>query len=179
MTWDEYYLKICQAVSENSKCFSRKIGAILVNDKSIISTGYNSAPRGVPPCNERAIKNGRINDINLYQELSKKNINYRDAPPNKCPRQIMGFKSGEGLEWCVAGHAERNALINAARYGIPTKGTKMYMNCYIPCSPCLIEIINAGVEEIICTDHNKGYYDVSAEYLIKTSGLKWRLYESI
>ena len=86
-------------------------------------------------------------------------------------------KSGEGLEWCVAGHAERNALINAARFGIETKGTTMYMDCGTPCTPCLVEIINAGIEEIVITKEH--YYDQSAEYLLKESGLKWRIYSHL
>ena len=170
MTWDEYFLEMCHTVAKNSKCFSRKIGAVLVKDKSIISTGYNGPPRGVDFCNNR-----HLYDKNLAEEYNKKlGFSYKDVIP-RCPRQVLGFKSGEGLEWCVAGHAERNALINAARNGISTKGTKLYMNCPTPCTPCLIEIINAGVEEIIIT--KEGYYDISAEYLIKNSNLKWRTYE--
>ena len=76
---------------------------------------------------------------------------------------------------CVAGHAERNALINAARQGVATKGAKLYMNCGIPCTPCLVEIINAGIEEIIVTKLT--YYDESAEYLVNNSKLKVRTYE--
>ena len=96
-----------------------------------------------------------------------------------CPRYVpeFGFKSGEGLEWCVAGHAERNALINAARAGIATKGLKMYMDCQIPCTPCLVEIINAGIEEIIVTGFK--FYDQSAEYVLSESGLKWRIYDHL
>jgi deoxycytidylate deaminase len=51
------------------------------------------------------------------------------------------------------------------------------MDCGIPCSPCLVEIINAGIEEIIVTKLE--YYDLSAEYLLKESGLKYRIYEHL
>ena len=95
----------------------------------------------------------------------------------KCPRYMLRFKSGEGLEWCVSGHAERNSLINAARMGIATKGAKMYMNCGIPCTPCLVEIVNSGIEEIIVTKVE--YYDISAEYLLKNSNLKYRIYDHL
>ena len=72
----------------------------------------------------------------------------------------MGYKSGEGLQWCIAGHAERNSLINSARMGIKTKHTTLYMDCGIPCTPCLVEIINAGVSEIVVS--KTSFYDSSA-----------------
>lgn len=151
--WDLYFMKIAYEVGQHSKCLSRKIGAVLVRDKSIISTGYNGPPRGVPKC-------------------WKRNPNYEET----CPRYLQGYKSGEGLHLCVAGHAERNALINAARNGIATKGTSLFCYCGIPCSPCLVEIINAGVLEVVYKiDGSIGnvgeYYDDMAEYLIDNSNL--------
>ena len=53
MNWDTYFLKVCETIALNSKCLSRKIGAIIVRDKSIISTGYNGPPSGVDPCSYR------------------------------------------------------------------------------------------------------------------------------
>jgi len=150
MTWDEYYFNLCNAVASNSKCLARKIGAIIVKDKSIISTGYNGPPRGIPQCDNRSGADG------------------------VCPRKALGYISGEGLELCIAGHAERNAIVNAARHGIAVKGSIMYMSCPIPCSPCLVEIINSGIEEIVCT--KLSYYDMMGEYLIKNSELKIRTY---
>jgi dCMP deaminase len=171
--WDEYFLGICNSVSKNSKCLSRQYGAILVKDNSIISTGYNGPPRGVPPCNERADW-----DSNMWNEFKKNKIEYHTFENQKiCPRKLLGFKSGEGLDLCVAGHAERNALINAARNGICTSGTIMYMNCPVPCSACLTEIINAGVVYIVVTKMT--YYDRSAEYLLTRSGLSCRTFKCI
>lgn len=171
--WDMYFYGLCEEVSKNSKCLSRKIGAILVKDKSILSSGYNGPPRNVPHCWERYNL-----DSNLYKLLTKNGKTpSEDDINNICPRYIAGFKSGEGLEWCIAGHAERNVLINAARFGIATKNCKLYMTCGIPCTPCLVEIINAGVEEIIVTKIE--YYDISAEYLLKNSDLKYRVYEHL
>lgn len=88
----------------------------------------------------------------------------------------LGDGSGIFSHNCVAGHSERNALINAARNGISTKGTTLYMSCGIPCSPCLVEIINAGVKEIVVTKLND-WYDSSSEYLLKNSGLEYRLFD--
>jgi len=158
MNWDEYYLNICNAIAKNSKCLSRQIGAILVDDKSIVSTGYNGPPRGVIHCGIR-----HSSDVYLHNAFVKHSFIAGDCL-TVCPRQYLGFKSGEGLEYCIAGHAERNALINAARSGIKTKGLKMYMNCSVPCKDCLVEIINAGIEEIIFTEYK--FYDEESKFLL-------------
>jgi dCMP deaminase len=93
----------------------------------------------------------------------------------KCPRRVLGMKSGEGIEWCPAGHGEENAILNAARMGVCTKDTSMYMTCGIPCSKCLVKIINAGVSELVVTSFN--IYDVTSEYLVENSSLKIRLFD--
>lgn len=173
MKWDKYYLDICRTVGTKSNCLSRQIGAILVRDKSIIATGYNGPPRGVCRCNDRWM-------FDLKQAFVPDE--YRGRPLDKiCPRYIMGYRSGEGLEFCPSGHAERNALINAGREGVCIKGSNMYMDCGLPCIPCLIEIINAGVEEIVCTstiiygEKNKPLSDM----ILEQSGLKVRVYNHI
>jgi len=171
MSWDNYFFTICDTLAGNSKCFSRQIGAILVRDKSIISTGYNGPPRGIPPCDRRYEIDKKLREKFISEGFDVEN---EELFIGRCPRYVLGFQSGEGLEWCVAGHSERNCLINAARNGINTKGTTMYMSCGIPCTPCLIEIINAGVEEIVVTQSN--FYDVSAEYLIDKSDLRVRTF---
>jgi dCMP deaminase len=171
--WDRYFYSVCQAVGSNSVCLSRHIGSVLVKDKSIISTGYNGPPRGVPHCGERYKIDG---ELRAYLKANGINPDNEDFS-NSCPRYTAGFKSGQGLQWCVAGHAERNALINAARNGISTLGTKLYMDCGVPCTPCLVEIINAGVEEIIVSKMT--FYDSSAKYLLENSPLKCRVYRGI
>lgn len=118
-SWDKYYLNICNAVASKSPCLSRQIGAILVRDKSVISTGYNGPARGIPHCT------------------------------NICPRRELGFKSGEGMEHCYAQHAEENCISNAARNGVITVGAILYMNTVIPCKNCFSTLINAGVTEIV------------------------------
>lgn len=171
--WDKYYLQLCDTVASNSKCLSRRIGSILVRDKSIISTGYNGPPRGIMTCKERL-----LHDNIIIKELEKRNIDRMEAyNANLCPRQIMGFKSGKGLEWCPAGHSERNCLINAARAGICTKGAIIYMACGIPCGDCYIELINAGIVEIVCTKLK--YYDDKSKYLQQYSDIKVRVFEHL
>lgn len=151
--WDKYFMRIAREVAQNSKCLSRAIGAVIVRDKSVIATGYNGPPRGVDEC-------------------WKRNPTFE----RRCPRQVMGFKSGQGLEHCIAGHAERNALIQAARFGIATKGASLVCYCGPPCKDCMIEIINAGIIEIVYWDRgttgNFGiYYDELSEYLCEQSGI--------
>lgn len=169
-SWDEYFYNVCRQVARNSKCLSRKIGSVLVREKGIISTGYNGPPRGVPRCDLR----WRL-DLD-FMDRYKDKVGDQEVE-GVCPRHIIGFKSGEGLEICPAGHAERNALINAARYGICTKDTSLYMTCGIPCSPCLVEIINAGVREIIVT--SLSVYDETSMYLVNQSNLGVRMYDFV
>ena len=120
--WDTYFHTICVAVSSKSPCLSRQIGAILVRNNSVVSTGYNGPPRSFPHCK----------DI--------------------CPRKAKGYRSGEGLLECPATHAEANCIANAARIGASTVGTTLYMNCIIPCKDCMSILINAGIREIVVDD---------------------------
>jgi len=152
MNWDKYFLDMAEAVKKQSKCYSRQIGAVLVRDKSIISTGYNGPPRGVPHCEDRNPNEERI-----------------------CPRRLAGYGSGQGLHLCLAACAERNALLNAARMGICTKGATLYCTCGIPCKNCLGALINAGIVEIVCT--NGDYYDDLSPWLLENSDIKVRVYE--
>lgn len=117
--WDRYFSQICVAVSSKSPCLSRKIGAILVRDKSIISTGFNGPARGYPHCT------------------------------GECPRKKMGYESGEGLIHCPAAHAEANCIANAAKIGASVNDSILYMNCIIPCKDCMTALVNAGVREIV------------------------------
>jgi dCMP deaminase len=118
---EQYYLRIADVVASRSKCLSRKIGAVLVKDDAIISTGFNGPPRGIKHC------------VDI------------------CPRRAQGFLSGEGLELCPATHAEANAIVQAARSGVSTNGATLYLTCETPCKNCLGLIINAGIKRVFCT----------------------------
>ncbi len=123
MRWDEYFYNICNEIARKSPCWSRQIGAILTRDNSILSTGYNGPPRGVPHC---------------------------EGP--ECPRHAKGLASGEGIEECPAQHAEENAVSNAARCGTNINGATLWLNTVIPCSKCFGTLINSGIKEIVCTN---------------------------
>lgn len=131
--WDRYFKYICDAVASKSSCISRQIGAIIVRDNSIVSTGYNGPARGFPHCEG-----------------------------NTCPRHAKGFKSGEGLHTCPAGHAESNAIANAARLGVNVSDTTLYLNTDIPCKDCMILIVNAGIVAVVSETGNP-YHELSLQ----------------
>jgi dCMP deaminase len=113
MNWKEYFRNIAHQVKLKSKDERTQIGAVIVGeDNEIVSTGYNSFPRGIS------------DDISERQER---------------PEKYFWFE-----------HAERNAIYNAARIGVSTKGTTMYLTCGMPCADCCRGIINAGITTIVC-----------------------------
>ena len=167
----EPYLNITKEVAKFSKCLSRQIGVVLISkDKTILGTGYNGPPRNTPHCDSperlewlvKHLAKERVGDLKAYL--------LENGWGNKCPRQIMGFKSGEGLWVCPAAHAERNVLINSAREGIKTKGCTIIMNCALPCQECSKEIINAGISTIVCLQGAD--YDVGSRWLLERSNIE-------
>lgn len=154
--WDTYFLTICNAIASKSPCLSRQIGAIIVRENSIISTGYNGPARGLPHCEPtRMVTVG--NKIIAETELVPGKLIPITSPTFTsdvlvCPRKAMGFKSGEGLEHCPATHAEANCIANAARLGVSVRGASLYMNTQCPCKDCMSLIVNAGLSNVIVTD---------------------------
>jgi len=166
--WDSYFLTICKAIASKSPCLSRQIGAILVRDNAIISTGYNGPARGIPHCGRTRLDGG---DNELNSEFSIKgwpNVDY-DAV---CPRKLLSYESGTHMEFCTAQHAEENCISNAARNGVSTLGCTLYLNTLIPCKNCFSTLINAGIVEIVCTDLTQ--YDKYSEFIISNSNIKVR-----
>ena len=167
MQWDTYFHGICEAVASKSSCLSRKIGAILVRDRSIVSTGFNGPSRGIPHCgHDRLMKDPILSKLVIAPLSARKMIQ------ETCPRKLMNIPSGEGMQWCPAQHAEENVISNAARLGVSTINTTLYMNCIIPCKNCFGTLINAGVVEIV-VDEVKSY-DKHTQYLIDNSTIKIR-----
>lgn len=120
-SWDEYFMEIADLASSRSTCLSRKVGAVIVKDKHPISTGYNGPASGVSHCG----------DIGGCIRRAKKD-----------------YKSGAYLELCPASHGEQNAIAFAARHGISTAGTTIYVNTF-PCKDCMNSIINAGIKRVV------------------------------
>ena len=140
-SWDEYFMTIAQEVAKRSSCIRRQIGAVIVKDKRILATGYNNVPSNIAHCDEVG-----------------------------CLRQQLGIPSGQQHELCRGVHAEQNAIVQAARYGIPIEGSVIYTTTY-PCVQCTKMIINCGITEIV---YGGSYPDDLSKQLLKESGLRIR-----
>lgn len=167
--WDLYFLEIAKAVAKNSKCLSRKIGSVLVKDKSIVSTGYNGPARGIPTCDSRVT---RVTHSDKVSTVRIGGVDYEDKvwKSDTCPRKLIGAPSGQRLDLCIAGHSERNAIIQAAREGISPKGAELYCYCGLPCKDCMTEIVNVGIDTVICLDRSLDY-DYWSEYIVSHSNI--------
>lgn len=119
-SWDEYFMGMAELTAQRSTCLRRQVGAVIVQDKHIIATGYNGAPRGIPHCEEKG----------------------------GCLREELGIPSGERHELCRALHAEQNAIIQAATLAQSIDGATMYIT-HQPCIICAKMIINAGIRRIV------------------------------
>ena len=117
--WDDYFMKITRLVSERATCVKRKVGALVVKDNRILSTGYNGAPKGMKHCGEVG-----------------------------CIRREMSVPSGQRHELCRGLHAEQNAIIQAAWHGVRIEGSTMYCT-YQPCVICVKMMINAGMKRLV------------------------------
>ena len=144
MPWPDYFMSITYLVRERSTCLRRKVGAIAVKDRHILATGYNGAPSGVRHCLETG-----------------------------CLREQMGIPSGQRHEICRGLHAEQNAIIQAARYGINIAGATIYVNTQ-PCVVCAKMLINAGITEIV---YQNPYPDELAMSMLEEAGMKLRVFE--
>lgn len=117
--WDDYFMDIAKVVSSRSNCMKRKVAAIIVKDKRVVSTGYNGTPRGARNCNEGG-----------------------------CPRCNSMAPSGTALEDCLCCHGEENAITQAAYHGTSLKGATLYTT-FAPCLLCTKMIINSGIVEVV------------------------------
>ena len=118
-SWDEYFMGIMDLVKERSTCLRRQVGALIVKDKRILSTGYNGAPTGCSHCEEVG-----------------------------CLREKLQIPSGQRHELCRALHAEQNAIVQAAMHGVSVAGGTLYVT-HQPCVMCAKMAINAGIKRIV------------------------------
>ncbi len=118
-SWDSYFMEITRVVASRSTCLRRQVGAVIIKDKRILTTGYNGAPKGLAHCREVG-----------------------------CIREANSVPSGERHELCRALHAEQNAILQAALYGISIGGATIYCTNH-PCVLCAKMIINAGMKEVV------------------------------
>src|SRR5690554_6609488 len=120
--WDKRFMDMVKVIAEWSSCYqhNRKIGAIIVKNKRILTTGYNGAPSGYPSCVERG----------------------------ECIRRNNGIPSGTKHEYCYAIHAEQNAIVQAAKLGVSIDGATLYCT-HQPCVICAKLIVNSGIVRVV------------------------------
>ncbi|MEN3013187.1 MAG: cytidine/deoxycytidylate deaminase family protein [Endomicrobiia bacterium] len=118
-SWDEYFLKLAFLVAERSTCLRHHVGAVIVRDRRILTTGYNGAPVGCQDCLQLG-----------------------------CLRDELGVPSGERHEICRAVHAEQNAIVQAGVHGIDITNATMYCT-HSPCVICAKMIVNAKIKRFV------------------------------
>ena len=130
-------MAIAFAVRARANCRGQRVGALMVRDRHIIATGYNGTPTNMVNCDEGGC--------------------YRCA-------NREAFPSGAGYDLCICVHAEQNAILAAARFGIATAGAVMYTSTR-PCFGCTKELLQCGVEAVrYVHDWEHPNPDVGREY---------------
>lgn len=118
-SWNDYFLKLALLVAERSTCRRHHVGAVIVRDKRVLTTGYNGAPSGLKDCLELG-----------------------------CLRDELDIPSGTRQEICRAIHAEQNAIIQAGLYGMKIEGATIYCT-HTPCILCAKMIVNAKIKRYV------------------------------
>lgn len=138
-------MQITEVIATRSTCVRRKVGALIVKDNRILASGYNGAPKGLTHCEEIG-----------------------------CRRQELNIPSGERHELCRAIHAEQNAIIQAATYGVSIKDAVIYVTTQ-PCVLCAKMIVNAGINRIIFQGN---YPDDLALEILQEANIELLIYNS-
>lgn len=137
-------MKMANDVATRTTCLRRGVGAVIVKDRRILATGYNGVPTGCTHCSETG-----------------------------CLREQLGVPSGQRHEICRGLHAEQNAIIQAARYGIDIAGSTIYVNTQ-PCVVCAKMLINAGITEIV---YQNPYPDELSQQMLAETDILVREYK--
>jgi len=119
LSWDQYFMEICRVVAQRSTCPRAAVGAVIVLDRTILATGYNGAPAGLPHCTEV----GCLVTASTAPDGSTE---------ENCFRTI---------------HAEINAIAQAAKNGVSIRGSDIYVT-HSPCIHCLKVIVNTGIRRV-------------------------------
>jgi len=118
-SWDQYFMTITREVAERSTCLRAKVGAVIVRDRSILATGYNGSPAGLPHCTEAGC-------------LIYESTNPGGEVEQNCFRTI---------------HAEINAITQAARNGAAIRDADIYVT-HTPCIHCMKVLVNTGIRTV-------------------------------
>lgn len=132
--WDARFVELAGTIAQWSSCYqeNRKIGAVIVKNKRILTTGYNGAPAGLRSCAERG----------------------------ECLRRKLEIPSGTRHELCYAIHAEQNAIIQAAKLGVSIEGATLYCT-HQPCVICAKMIVNSGIARIVYVEGYPDEFSIS------------------
>jgi dCMP deaminase len=130
--FDKYYMDLAESVSKRANCLSKKVGAIIVLGNRIVATGYNGVPDGMTNCMDNGC------EVCRKKHLKRKKRSYK--------KKRNG--SGQGYDNCICVHAEQNALMTAARVGIPIEGGSVY-SVYQPCFGCLKQMLQAKIRKVL------------------------------
>lgn len=140
-SWDEYFLELCEAVANRATCDRGKNGCVIVKDKRILTTGYTGSPPGLPHCDDAG-------------HLMKKVFDEDGNVTQHCLRTI---------------HAEQNAIIQAAKFGLSLQGATMFCKME-PCAVCAKMIIGVGIKRVVCK--KKYHAGQETRDLFKQSGVE-------
>jgi len=140
---DTYFMRMAELVASRSTCLRRNVGAVVVKEKRVLTTGYNGAPKGLRHCREAG-----------------------------CVRMENHIESGTRHELCRGVHAEQNAVIQAAYFGVSIKGSTIYTTNF-PCVMCAKILVNAGIAEIVYKDD---YVDELSKNVLEESRVAVRRY---
>jgi dCMP deaminase len=117
--WEDYFMEMARLASKRSSCYRRAVGAVVVRDHHVLSTGYNGNPAG-----------------------------FRHCADTGCIREMLNVPSGQHHELCTGLHAEQNAIIQAAKVGVSIDGSILYTTTF-PCVTCAKMILNVGIREVV------------------------------
>lgn len=143
-SWDEYFLNLVELVGTRSTCDRGKSGCVIAKEKRILSSGYIGSPVGTKHCDE------------IGHEM-----------------HTVRHEDGHESRHCIrTAHAEQNAIVNAARFGVALEGATLY--CHMtPCYTCAKMIINAGIKRVVCNmDYHAG---ARSKEIFKEAGVSYEL----
>lgn len=138
-SWDSYFISIARLVADRSTCLRRQVGAVIVKEKRVLSTGYNGAPAGFKHCAEVG-----------------------------CIRARRAIPAGERHELCRGVHAEQNAIVQAAAFGVSVRDGSLYCT-HFPCVLCAKLLINAGITKLVVLE---SYPDDLSKSMLEEAGVE-------
>lgn len=133
--WDHYYMEVALTIRKRANCLGAKVGAVLVLDNRIISTGFNGTPAGFTNCMQGGCERCKQRH---YAQTGRLDL-VTDPEFADGPKQ---------LDLCICVHAEANALLSAAKVGNRTDGGSLYTT-HKPCFSCLKEAMQAGITRVV------------------------------